>query len=1202
MPWFRVALPLVAAVLIGCGGGESTTTASPAPALPAPPPVPPSVALNVAPDTVQRSASANLSWSSTNSSSCVASGGWSGTKSLTGSESTGALIAPTAYTLTCAGAGGTAGQTVTANVTQPPTSPQAPSVTLAVAPSSVVSGSAATLTWSSTDATSCTASGNWSGTKATSGTASTGALTANSAFALTCTGPGGDATQSVNVTVTQPSAPSVTLTATPTTVASGGSTTLNWSSTNAASCTASGGWTGTKALSGSEARTGIAATTTYTLTCTGAGGTAAQSVTVTVASGPTVPTVTLSATPSTVTSGNSSTLSWTSTNATSCTASGGWSGSKATNGSEVRSNLTATATYTLTCSSGGTSAAQSVTITVNPAPLPTVSLTATPPSVVSGGSSTLNWSTTNATSCTATGGWSGAKNLTGTEVRNGLTANTSFTLSCTGAGGTATQTVTVNVTPATPPPTLALSANPAAILQGNSSTLTWSSSNASSCAATGDWTGAKATSASESTGALSSVRTYTYILSCTGAGGSASQTATVAVGAVPAPAVTISANPAQVAQGGTSNLTWSSTNAQSCTASGGWAGARAVAGTFTTPALTQTTTYTLTCSGQGGSGSGSTTVTVSPATPPPTLTLTATPNAVTQGGSSSLSWTTTNATSCVASGDWSGARNTSGTESTGALSTVRTYSYTLNCSGPGGTTGQTATVAVSATPPVPTVSISANPTQVGNGGTSTLTWSSTSATSCTASGGWSGSRPTSGTFVTPALTQSTTFVLACTGAGGTGTGSATVTVTAPPPTTAFPLRVGSGQRHLVDQNGRQFLMVGDTPWSLMTGTTKAEAEAYLEDRRQRGFNAIIVNIIEHYYNGPVNKESNAPFQRTNNVYDFSKPVEAYFANVDYVLGLARDKGFLVLLTPAYLGYGGGSEGWWPEINTSVNTEAVMENYGRFVGARYRNFNNIIWVMGGDWYGQESLPKTQALVRGLQATDQAGRLYTAHNARQESGYQFYGSEPWFTVNSTYSDCALTPQRSIDDYNRPRVMPFFYFEGRYENESSTTQVCLRSQAYWPVLLGSVGSFFGNRPIWLFDPGWQSALGSQGTQNMVHFGRLFKSRAWDKLVPDLNGTVLTAGRGSLGTDYAAAARTNDGASIIVYTPSQKALTIDMSRISSATSTARAWWFNPASGAATLINDYANSGSRSFTPPAAGDWVLVVDDASLGLAAPGQ
>jgi hypothetical protein len=843
-----------------------------------------------------------------------------------------------------------------------------------------------------------------------------------------------------------------------------------------------------------------------------------------------------------------------------------------------------------------------VTITVNPAPLPTVTLTATPASVASGGASTLAWSSTNASSCTATGGWSGAKSPSGSEVRSGLTATTTYTLSCSGAGGTAAQSVTVNVTPATPPPTLALSASPTAILQGGSSTLSWSSSNASSCSASGDWTGTKATNGSESTGQLTAVRNYTYSLSCTGAGGSTTQSATVAVGAVPAPTVTISANPAQIASGGTSNLSWSSSNAQTCAASGGWTGARGTSGTFTTPALTQTTGYTLTCTGLGGTGSGSTTVTVTPAIPPPTLSLTATPNAVTQGQSSTLSWTTTNATSCVASGDWSGARGINGSESTGTLNSVRTFSYTLTCSGAGGSIAQTATVAVSALPPAPTVTISANPSTVASGGTSTLSWSSTNATSCTASGGWNGARGTAGSEVTAALTQTTSFVLACSGAGGAASASATVTVTQPPASAAFPLRVGAGQRHLVDQNGKPFLMVGDTPWSLMTGITKAEAEAYLEDRRQRGFNAIIVNIIEHFYNGPINKEGNAPFQKTNNVYDFSRPVEAYFAHVDYVLQIARDKGFLVLLTPAYLGYQGGNEGWWPEINTAVNTEAVMENYGRWIGSRYRGFNNIIWVMGGDWYGQESLPKTQALVRGLQATDQAGRLFTAHNARQESGYQFYGSEPWFTVNSTYSDCTQTPQRSIDDYNRTRVMPFLYFEGRYENESSTTQTCLRSQAYWPVLLGAVGSYFGNRPIWLFDPGWQAALDSTGSRSMTLFGKLFRSRTWEKLVPDLSGSVLTAGRGSMGADYAAAARAGDGTTIIVYTPSQRALTIDMSRITSPTSTARAWWFNPVTGVATLIGDHASSGSRTFTPPAAGDWVLVIDDASLALAAPGQ
>jgi hypothetical protein len=61
-------------------------------------------------------------------------------------------------------------------------------------------------------------------------------------------------------------------------------------------------------------------------------------------------------------------------------------------------------------------------------------------------------------------------------------------------------------------------------------------------------------------------------------------------------------------------------------------------------------------------------------------------------------------------------------------------------------------------------------------------------------------------------------------------------------------------------------------------------------------------------------------------------------------------------------------------------------------------------------------------------------------------------------------------------------------------------------------------------------------------------------------------------------------------------------MSKIVSPISSARSWWFNPATGAASLIDDSSNSGSRVFTPPSVGDWLLVIDDASLGLPAPGQ
>jgi hypothetical protein len=83
--------------------------------------------------------------------------------------------------------------------------PPAPTVTLKSSASSINSGDSVTLTWSSTDASSCTATGAWSGTLASSGSQKTSALTANSTFFLTCTGDGGTSDAvSVQVYISQP--------------------------------------------------------------------------------------------------------------------------------------------------------------------------------------------------------------------------------------------------------------------------------------------------------------------------------------------------------------------------------------------------------------------------------------------------------------------------------------------------------------------------------------------------------------------------------------------------------------------------------------------------------------------------------------------------------------------------------------------------------------------------------------------------------------------------------------------------------------------------------------------------------------------------------------------------------------------------------------------------------------------------------------
>ena len=165
---------------------------------------------------------------------------------------------------------------------------------------------------------------------------------------------------------TNPAAPTVSLSVNPSSITAGQSVAVTWSSANATSCLASGGWSGTKATSGTETSAALSGTTTFTLTCSGTGGSSSASATATLI-GP--PAVTLSADPTAVTVNFSTTLTWSATNATSCTASDGWTGTKAASGSESSPPLTAaTTTFTLTCTGAGGSGSQQVTVTASPPP------------------------------------------------------------------------------------------------------------------------------------------------------------------------------------------------------------------------------------------------------------------------------------------------------------------------------------------------------------------------------------------------------------------------------------------------------------------------------------------------------------------------------------------------------------------------------------------------------------------------------------------------------------------------------------------------------------------------------------------------------------------------------------------------------------------------------------------------------------------
>ena len=246
-----------------------------------------------------------------------------------------------------------------------------------------------------------------------------------------------------------------------------------------------------------------------------------------------LPVVTLTADSATVELPNPVGLTWSANaRAVSCEASGDWSGAKAVTGNEAVIDPTTPAslglhTYTLTCknSEGGTASATASATVIGPS----VSLTA-PATVEIPDPVSISWSSQNTVSCTASGSWSGAKAVAGSETVLSPTTVASrgshvYDLSCSNASGyAATTTATVKVLAI---PKCSISANPNAITLPQSSTLSWSCQYANSCSID---KGIGAVNAVSGTRRVAPSTTTSYTLTCQGADGGRSFPTTVTVG------------------------------------------------------------------------------------------------------------------------------------------------------------------------------------------------------------------------------------------------------------------------------------------------------------------------------------------------------------------------------------------------------------------------------------------------------------------------------------------------------------------------------------------------------------------------------------------------------------------------------------------------------------------------------------------------
>lgn len=421
--------------------------------------------------------------------------------------------------------------------------------------------------------------------------------------------------------------------------------------------------------------------------------------------------------------------------------------------------------------------------------------------------------------------------------------------------------------------------------------------------------------------------------------------------------------------------------------------------------------------------------------------------------------------------------------------------------------------------------------------------------------------------------------------------AAPVPLPEPGPAARYPLSISKDRRRLLDADGKPFLIQGDAAWSLVANLTYEDAVRYLDDRRAKGFNTVIVNLVEHLFsrNPPRDLAGREPFTTPGNV---ATPNDAYFNAAERILDACAERGFAVLLAPCYVGYKRNREGFAPRIE-GWNDEIVATGpkgcraYGEYLGRRYRRFANIVWMIGGDWHPEDARAGLDAIADGIRSAG-VKTLFTAHPAPEFSPIESFAGSRWLDVNVTYS-YGCVHRWLIADWQRDPAWPFFLIESTYEGEHNASELQIRRQAYWSVLCGGNGHCMGNYPMWLFWDGWQQALDRPASMAMARWGGFFRSLPWSDLVPDIELRLVIAGLGEArGLDRVTAAKTADGRVGVAYLPARRPVEVDLSVL--AGSRVAVTWFEPATGVRRSGGVLSAEGVVTFAPPFAEDAVLLM------------
>lgn len=424
----------------------------------------------------------------------------------------------------------------------------------------------------------------------------------------------------------------------------------------------------------------------------------------------------------------------------------------------------------------------------------------------------------------------------------------------------------------------------------------------------------------------------------------------------------------------------------------------------------------------------------------------------------------------------------------------------------------------------------------------------------------------------------------------------------PAPTNLL-LSASQNGHYLVNAAGIPFLLVGASPQGMIVCLTLANMDMYLSNRYRYGVNAIQVMLIgDSSYNGG----NDTTFETVDGIKpfstngDISTTNDIYFARVGAMLDIARYYGMVVMLNID--AYSANEQALWKN-----NGSTKCTTFGEYLGNYFKNYQNIIWCYGCDYVvtTDATLDTCLYAIRDGIASQDSNHLHTMWS---NDGMVSRASNWENRVGYDFAYIYDTPYDLVhDEYLLSTAKPVFLGEAYYEDVSyGSTPLRMRRQAYMAMFAGACGHFYDTGPYsWYFETGWASYLDSYPgmTHVITRLKALLINRAWYDLVPDVTAhLVLTTGYGTYASpgnidtnDFAPCTMTADGKLALIYMPTNRTMTVDMSKFSG-TVTCR--WFDPTDGSYTAdaASPHTNSGSHDFSRSATNaagdpDWVLVLE-----------